>query len=135
MASYGKAWKCCSRTALYTLTISSNLREYILHLNSEKFVVMTLLDNQHLQGYFSKKLGKKDFLKYKYVQNKLSLEWVSKFLASSLIQIYLVLITGSRRPEVFCKKDVLRSFTKFLGKHLCQSLFFNKVAAQCLQLY
>ena len=31
------------------------------------------------------------------------------------------------RPEVFCKKGVLRNFTKFTGKHLCQSLFFNKV--------
>ena len=27
-----------------------------------------------------------------------------------------------------CKKDVLRNFAKFSGKHLCQSLFFNKVA-------
>ena len=26
------------------------------------------------------------------------------------------------------KKDVLRNFAKFIGKHLCQSLFFNKVA-------
>ena len=25
------------------------------------------------------------------------------------------------------KKGVLRNFTKFTGKHLCQSLFFNKV--------
>ena len=31
-------------------------------------------------------------------------------------------------PEVFCEKVVLRNFTKFTGKHLCQSLFFNKVA-------
>ena len=31
-------------------------------------------------------------------------------------------------PEVFCKKGVLRNFTKFTGKHLCRSLFFNKVA-------
>ena len=31
-------------------------------------------------------------------------------------------------PEVFCKKGVLRNFTKFTGKHLCQSLFLNKVA-------
>ena len=30
--------------------------------------------------------------------------------------------------EVFCKKRVLKNFTKFTGKHLCQSLFFNKVA-------
>ena len=30
-------------------------------------------------------------------------------------------------PEVFCKKGFLRNFAKFSGKHLCQSLFFNKV--------
>ena len=34
----------------------------------------------------------------------------------------------SSQPEVFCKKDVLSNFAKFTGKHLCQSLFFNKVA-------
>ena len=34
----------------------------------------------------------------------------------------------SSRPEVFCKKGLLRNFAKFLGKHLYQSLFFNKVA-------
>ena len=34
----------------------------------------------------------------------------------------------SSRPEVFSKKDVLRNFTKFTGKHLCQSLFFKEVA-------
>ena len=32
------------------------------------------------------------------------------------------------RSEVFCKKYILRSFTKFTGKHLCQSLFSNKIA-------
>ena len=35
---------------------------------------------------------------------------------------------GSSHPEVFCKKVTLRSFAKFIGKHLCQSLFFKKVA-------
>ena len=34
----------------------------------------------------------------------------------------------SSLSEVFCKKGVLRNFTKFTGKHMCQSLFFNKVA-------
>ena len=36
----------------------------------------------------------------------------------------------SSRPVVFCKKGVLRSFTKFTGKHLCRSLYFNKVEGQ-----
>ena len=30
--------------------------------------------------------------------------------------------------RVFCKKSVLKNFTKFTGKHLSQSLFFNKVS-------
>ena len=34
----------------------------------------------------------------------------------------------SSRPEVFCKKGVLRNFAKLTEKHVCQSLFFNKVA-------
>ena len=33
------------------------------------------------------------------------------------------------RPEVFCKKGVLRNFGKFTGKHLCQSLFLIKLQA------
>ena len=39
----------------------------------------------------------------------------------------LSLAYRSRRPEVFFKKSVLRNYVKFTGKHLCQSLFFNKV--------
>ena len=39
----------------------------------------------------------------------------------------------SSRPEVFCAeaatRGVLRNILKFKGKHLCQSPFFNKVAA------
>ena len=33
------------------------------------------------------------------------------------------------------RKDVLRNFTKFAGKHLCQILLFNKVSGWGLQLY
>ena len=37
--------------------------------------------------------------------------------------------TQQKQPlEEFCKKDVLRNFGRFIGKHLCQRLFFNKVA-------
>ena len=31
-------------------------------------------------------------------------------------------------PEVFCKKGVLKNFANLTGKHLRQSLIFNKVA-------
>ena len=30
--------------------------------------------------------------------------------------------------EIFCRKGFLRNVAKFTGKHLCQSLFFTKVA-------
>ena len=34
----------------------------------------------------------------------------------------------SNHSEVFGEKGVLRNLAKFTGRHLCQSLFFNKVA-------
>ena len=40
----------------------------------------------------------------------------------------LFLVMQNSRSEVFCKKFVLRNFAKFTRKHLCQSLFFDKVA-------
>ena len=43
------------------------------------------------------------------------------------IVVFLVSIKRSSLPEVFCRKGVLGNFAKFTGKHLCQSLFFNKV--------
>ena len=42
--------------------------------------------------------------------------------------LYYPWLSRSSLPEVFCKKGVLRNFAKLAGKHLCQSLFFNKVA-------
>ena len=41
----------------------------------------------------------------------------------------------SSRPELFCKKSLLRNFTKFTGKHLRQSLFFNKIAGHRQQVF
>ena len=50
--------------------------------------------------------------------------WISK---PSNIRKYLVNFRSSR-PEVFCRKGVLKNFAKFSGKHLYQSLFISKVA-------
>ena len=50
-------------------------------------------------------------------------------LFEGIYQHQLLLSTNrSTRPEVFCKKGVLRNFAEFRGKHLHQSIFFNKVA-------
>ena len=37
-------------------------------------------------------------------------------------------------PEMLCKKGVLRNFTKFPGKYLCQSLFLKNTLLK-KQLY
>ena len=41
--------------------------------------------------------------------------------------------TRSSHRRCSVKKDVLRNFAKFTGKHLCQSLFFNKVAGKAIK--
>ena len=41
---------------------------------------------------------------------------------------HIVSKNRSSRSEVFCKKIGFKNFTKFTGKRLYQSLFFNKVA-------
>ena len=45
--------------------------------------------------------------------------------------IYLLLVKSiirCSRPEVFCKKGVLKNLAKFTGKLMCWSLVLNKVA-------
>ena len=49
-------------------------------------------------------------------------------IMSQFILTYFSCPVQRQSPEVFCKKGVLKSFAKFTGKHLCQSLFYNKVA-------
>ena len=46
---------------------------------------------------------------------------------SYVCELFFIFIRSSR-PEMFCKKGVLRNFAKFTGKHLSKRLFFNKVA-------
>ena len=38
-------------------------------------------------------------------------------------------ISGSSRPEVFCKKAALKTYAKFIRKHLCWNLFLIKLQA------
>ena len=44
----------------------------------------------------------------------------------------LVLKGRSSHRRCFVKKGVLRNFAKLTGKHLCQSLFLNKVKKETL---
>ena len=57
-------------------------------------------------------------------------EWLGIFSScfDTLIKFLIDTLFRSSCPEIFCIKGVPRNFTKFTGKQLCQSLFFNKVA-------
>ena len=60
--------------------------------------------------------------------------YVGTMHPSKILQIYIpeesacTLNSRSSLLEVFCKKGVLKNFSNFAGKHLCQSVFFNKVS-------
>ena len=48
---------------------------------------------------------------------------------TDLLKLPLKVLKGrSSHSEVFCKKLVHKNSAKFIGKHLCQSVSFNKVA-------
>ena len=52
---------------------------------------------------------------------------------SIILLKYTITFTRSSLPEVFCKNCVLKNVSKFSGKHLCQSLFFNKEACNFIK--
>ena len=67
-----------------------------------------------------------------YLTFPLSCVWNSAMFPIMFYKLFnanstLFLFLRSSRPEVFCKKGVLRNFAKITGKHLCKSLFFDKV--------
>ena len=70
----------------------------------------------------TKEQTKRDKLLQNFKLYKTQLINSQKFIS----QITAKAFFRSSRPDVFCKKGVLKSFAKFTGKHLCQRLFFNK---------
>ena len=72
---------------------------------------------------YLKKLSRNCYMCYYFINS-----YLLKKIYVMLIHLYVSLVSfvRSSRPEVFCKKGVLRNFAKFTGKHLCQGLFFNK---------
>ena len=70
--------------------------------------------------------GKKYFLYRSQVF--LLISFLGTFFKLLELSRFITLLYRSSRPEVFCKKCVLENSAKFTELHLCQSLFFNKVA-------
>ena len=55
-----------------------------------------------------------------------------RFSREDIVEVNVVYVIGKiltkqkQPPEVFCRKGVLGNFTKFTGKHLCQSRLLRK---------
>ena len=95
-------------------------------LPSEQFIMQRRLPS------YMKLCGIGNLLKIHYFCLKFELNihhesvllWFPK-VCNSILRKQLV---PKQPPEVFCKKSILRNFAKFTGKHLCESLYFNKFA-------
>ena len=85
--------------------------------------VYFLLHNTHSISYI------------RYLLLHLSLLYILKVLCVTLLlKVFVDCTCQKHPPEVFLRKDVLRNFTIFTGKHLCQSLFFNTALDYCFWL-
>ena len=94
------------RQLLYTMFISNNRPSF------------------HL--WWKKNLGKHQKV-LKYYENDCSLNLIwSLFLLDQFICVLASYLTffRSSHSRVYCKKDILKNFAKFTGKHLWQSLPF-----------
>ena len=78
------------------------------------------------------------FTCWKYSERNNRIDYIdnSNSLIKCLFNFHAVFSNNDRKrcvqkqtPETFLTKGDLRDFAKLTGKHLCQSLFFNKVAA------
>ena len=79
----------------------------------------------HKQGYDLNQLLQIAFVSYCVSpQEQLFQSTVFPYFTKVVTPVH----SRSSHQRCSIKKGVLRNFTKFTGKHLCKSLFFNKVA-------
>ena len=59
------------------------------------------------------------------------MDTIISFISSTQIACYVMCVQYVQKQptEVFFKKDVLKNFANFTGKHLCWSLFLIKLQA------
>ena len=93
----------------------------MLKRDSNTGVLLWILRNMFKNNYFEGHLRTAASIKlYSWIFFK-SFCW--RFLEDCWFLRFLALVKACQKqpPEVFCKKGVLKNFTKFTGKHLCQS--------------
>ena len=102
-----------------------------MSLITQQLINWTRINNSNCLGFFAKSCMK---ILHKYQKkhpsgNPSNYVWkifvtgnFTKFSKTAFVRA-----VKSTCSEVFCEKGVLKNFTKFKGKRLCRSLFFNKV--------
>ena len=94
-------------------------------MNTERYYCYSFFDSssyENIKTKFTLKFIVKIRIMYMFMFN-----WPITEFCEIKIDL-LVFIWQKQPPEVFTKKYNLKSFAKFTGKHLCQSLLFNEVA-------
>ena len=90
--------------------------------------LITKINGNHFLASSMKQIILKRKMKNHFREISLVLRFDALFIQRACYIFKKATIIKSSQPEVFCEKDVLRNFAKFTGIHLCQSIFFNKVA-------
>ena len=87
------------------------------------------LATKYVQSWKWKNLNKVSWCgSYTFIANFEHISHLLLFAVNSTVNSFACfVISRSSHPEVFCKKGLLKNFTKFTAKDLRQSLFLNKV--------
>ena len=144
---------------IFFVTCNDNLviPDCILTLYTELVIVLAKLKNIFFDNFDYRKVWKTValmvcFNSFNFIQQistifkvtMFSLTWLQKISVLLFISFLLMLIGFLKKfwrfikrnlLFYFCKNGVLRNFAKLTGKHLCQSLAFNKAAGWGLKLY
>ena len=73
-------------------------------------------------------------LKKSLMENFIFVQYLSNYLSKYFRERISFIFHKKQSSRGVLRKDVLKNFAKFSGKHLCQSLLFNKVAGLRLQI-
>ena len=92
-----------------------------------------LKNNKSVDKEIPIQISKESDLTFDILKNCVNKSIETDCFQDSLKNANITPIFRSSRAEVFCKKGILKNFTKFTGKHLCQSLFFNKAAGNFIK--
>ena len=72
-------------------------------------------------------LNKENFVNMSHAHNFWKKEWIN---IGSVVRLMLKILSTSSHQRYPKEKGTLRNFAKLTGKHMCQSLSFNKVAGK-----